>query len=336
MIRSNKKKTTLADEVFKKKKAMEQQQNKEKKKMLIAYISVGTLALLVIVAGIFNVSGESKTESVGFETPEITDRDKYNSKIEALEAKEKRISNTSLIDIFSQKKQDTSTGRSQEEENLMKNLEALEERSKKQAQPVRTSRIPKKEVYSENKSQNKNDNALTYAQRLKLEKEARYGTKATSTTLREQKVETRVAVFRDQFLMPGQLAELVLTKSFTYQGKTYKKGTPVYGYINISKTRVLFDIQNIAHQPLNIEVRDIRDGLIGMYSSRAGELWKKYETEAINNTTDEVAAEIARDGILATSIDAISKFFQKKKINKNEKIMLLNDQELIVNILDKK
>ena len=127
---------------------------------------------------------------------------------------------------------------------------------------------------------------------------------------------------------------MVLTKSFRHGGKTFEKGTPIYADLNINKSRVLFEITNIAHVPLKVEVRDIRDGRIGMYSTRAGELWKRYEAEAINRTAQSVGDEITTNRILSSSIDAISGFFQKKRLKENEKILLLNDQELIVYIIE--
>lgn len=345
MISNRDKNPNLAREVLKKKKQMEAEANKEKKKMMIAYIVIGAIAFLLIVGAVMNFSNEDTAKTSDFETPELSEREKYNSKIEALEAKNKKVTNKSLLDVFSQEEKDTTENVSSEEEALRKNLEALE--SDKPKPVKKATRSSKKDVYGDytmwedenNKKETKtsgstysNNKELTYEEKLRLAKEARFGTNTATKTNTPKQIETRVAIFRDQFLLPGELAELVLTEDFTYNNKLFKKGTPVYGYININKSRVLFDIKNIAHQPLDIEVRDIRDGLIGMYSSRAGELWKKYETEGVNDATDDVSENITNNRILSNSIDAISSFFKKKRLNNNDKIMLLNDQQLIVYI----
>lgn len=348
----------LAQEVQKKKKAMQakaiaEEGDKEKKRMMIAYIGIGILAVLLVGFAIMKSSSTEETKETDFATPE-TNSDKYNTKLEALEAKQKRSNNSNLLDIFSNDKEtDSIENDTLEEYKLKQNLQQLNKeptKNPKTAKRVHSSKNTKKDVYGdysmweeeENKKNktskkrvNSNSKELTYEEKLKLAKEARYGTTSSNNQIKKETQQTRIAIFRDQFLLPGQLAELVLTKDFTYNNKLFKKGTPVYGYININKSRVLFDIKNIAHQPLNIEVRDIRDGLIGMYSNRAGELWKKYEAEGINDATDGVTSDLTSNGILSNSIDVVSKFFQKKRLNKNDYIMLLNDQELIVTIKNK-
>ena len=351
----------LAEEVQKKKKAMQakavaEEGDKEKKRMMIAYIGIGILAVLLVGFAIMKSSSTEETKETDFATPE-TNSDKYNTKLEALEAKQKRTNNSNLLDIFSNDKEtDSIENDTLEEYKLKQNLKQLNKEPKQKKQSpkrVQSSNKSKKDVYGdysmweEEKENEKNKTTkrkvksysnskeLTYEEKLKLAKQARYGNSTTNNKINKETQKTRIAIFRDQFLLPGQLAELVLTKDFTYNNKLFKKGTPVYGYININKSRVLFDIKNIAHQPLNIEVRDIRDGLIGMYSNRAGELWKKYEAEGINDATDGITSDITSNGILSNSIDVVSKFFQKKRLNKNDYIMLLNDQELIVTIINK-
>ncbi|MEE9361369.1 MAG: conjugative transposon protein TraM [Cellulophaga sp.] len=315
------------------------------------------IAFFTICYGIFSDDEDSKPKSLNtLELPEdgraVTN---YNSKMEAYGVKEEKGSSLELdfnTDLFSKDTSDTYD--KEKEEKMVKLNKQIEEiKSKNQAniyneeeskiikdlqKEIDNEKPKAKQVIKRQSTPKKVIEVpkLTYEEKLQKARQARLGNQNEIPKNTNPIIETRVAIFRDQFIMPGELVHLVLTKSFTYNQKTYAKGTPVYAYININKSRVLFDISNIAHNPLNIEVRDIRDGRLGMYSSRAGELWKKYEAQGLNNTTESVAEEVTSNKIISNSIDAISKFFQKKRLRQNEKILLLNDQELIVTITDKK
>lgn len=176
---------------------------------------------------------------------------------------------------------------------------------------------------------------LTYEEKLRKAREARVSHTAKEEEPPAEIFQTKAVIYRDQFKLPGELVELALTEDFKYNDKIFKRGTLLYADLNIEKNRVLFNITNIAHIPMNIEVRDIRDGRVGMYSTKAGELWQKYESEALDDTANAVEQEVGAgtgSRILSTSINTISSFFKKKKLKQNEKILLLNDQELIVHI----
>ncbi|CAH8295958.1 uncharacterized protein DUF3714 [Mariniflexile fucanivorans] len=348
--------SNLAHEVQKKKKLMEVKQTKEKKRMMIAYIVIGSIALLLVLIAVFNFSKSDEKQSADFETPSTSDREKYDSKIEALEAKSKKIKNENLLDIFSTEEKDTikKNVSTEEEEALRKNLDALGSPEASSNNQKAASKNTNNDVYGdysmwekEGEKTSKNT-SKTYSNKETYNKELSYEerlAKARASKIHSENdvvevstIETRVAIFRDQFKLPGELVELVLTKEFRYNGTIFKKGTLLYADMNINKSRVLFNITNIAHQPLNLEVRDIRDGRIGMYSSRAGELWDKYESEAMNESTDKVTDGITGTTggkILSGSINAISKFFQNKRLKNDDKILLLNDQELIMHILEK-
>ncbi len=350
MISDTQNSNNLAKEVEKKKKQMQLQQNSEKKRMIIAYSVVGAITLILIVFAVIQYGSSDEVVNQDFETP-IGDTDKYNSKIEALEVKNKQISNDNLLDIFTPEEDKISAEDNTDvEDNLRKSIEALEPST-----PSKVKTNSTEEVYGDysmwekenkNRSDSKNSTTsdsnynntskeLSYEERLE---KARNTKKNTSVKKVENNViETRAAIFRDQFKLPGELVELVLTKDFNYNGNLFKKGTLLYADMNINQTRVLFDISNIAHQPIKLEVRDIRDGRIGMYSTRAGELWDDYQRDAMNEATNEASNEVtgnATTRILNGSINALSNFFQRKRLRQSEKILLLNDQELIIHILE--
>ncbi|PIB39068.1 conjugative transposon protein TraM [Maribacter sp. 4G9] len=317
----------------------------------IVIYSLCAIAFTILCYGIF--SGGDDIEKVNttntLELPEdgrpVTN---YESKMEAYGVKEERDNGIDLdfdSDFFSK----DSTGISETEQayrdKLNSQIAEIESKNDSGIYDEEDSRIIKdlqNEIANEKPRKNpvaKSNNypdtpKLSYEEKLQKAREARLGNQKVSETPTIQKIETRAAIFRDQFRLPGELVEMVLTKSFRHGGKTFEKGTPIYADLNINKSRVLFEITNIAHVPLKVEVRDIRDGRIGMYSTRAGELWKRYEAEAINRTAQSVGDEITTNRILSSSIDAISGFFQKKRLKENEKILLLNDQELIVYIIE--
>lgn len=341
MISNRDTNTNLAKAIEKKKREMQEINDAEKKRRMIAYIAIGSIALLLIGFAIFNSSDSDTKNTTEFATPETNGNEKYNSKLEALEAKQQKKSNSNLLDIFSNEKKDTIVSDSIYKNKLEENLEQYNENPKKAVVKTKGSTKRKKEVYGdysmweeeENESKREEKKELSYQEKLRIAREARSGknmgvTKNSNSDI----IETRVAIFRDQFLLPGEQANLVLTEDFIYNNKLFKKGTPVYAYININKNRVLFDIKNISHHPFQISVRDIKDGLNGMKSSQAGKLWKKYETEGVNDATQNISNNIGSNPILSNSIGAISSFFQKKRLNKNDKIMLLNDRELILSL----
>lgn len=340
MISNRDNNTNLQKEVLRKKKAMQAKAaDKQKKKMIIAYSVIGSLFVFFVGMTIYNFSNSDDKKTTDFQTPETTS-EKYNSKLEALESKQRQTRNPNLLDVFNQEVEDTLQTEqeiSPEEQKLQEQLDNFGKTEENVPRPSKDrvygdySMWETKDKSTTETTTQVSNREMSYQEKLKLAKEARNINNQDSN---QPQVETRIAVFRDQFLLPGELAEFILTKEFTYQGQTFKKGTPVYGYITILKTRVLFEIKNIAHVPLNLEVRDIRDGLIGMYSSNAGQLWKQYQAKGINENTEDIAKDITNNKLLSNSINTISKFFQKTRIKENEKIMLLNDQELIVNILN--
>ena len=92
-------------------------------------------------------------------------------------------------------------------------------------------------------------------------------------------------------------------------------------------------LTNIDHVPVSLIARDIRDGNIGMYSKRAGELFGEFRAEAESRTLEDATGEVMqRTNIpLGTSaIRAFSQFFRKRKYRERDKILLVNNHELIL------
>ena len=151
-----------------------------------------------------------------------------------------------------------------------------------------------------------------------------------------EKVVFRASVFRTQYLVPGERVDLMTSQEFIYNNMRFKKGMRFYATIDIQETRVLFDIDNIAHIPLKVEARDITDGRIGLYSKRAAELWSIYQEklkeEAKNDATGEIANTV-NIPVISSSIQILSNFFTTKKGRKSKKLKIDNNSQLIITIL---
>src|SRR5680860_121250 len=55
----------------------------------------------------------------------------------------------------------------------------------------------------------------------------------------------RAVVYKDQFVMPNDVAKLILTRDVVLDGNIFKKNTIVFGVVKIQGNRVHFDIDNI-------------------------------------------------------------------------------------------
>lgn len=313
------------------------------------------VAFLFLSYGIFfdGQEEDAKTMRNSLELPEdgraVTN---FESKMDAYGVQEDKGSSIDLDfgeDFFSNDRNvQDSLDKMERMERLNDQIEMIE--SKKNSDPIyseeddRIIRELQKEIEKEKaeprppspKTDYPKTPELTYEEKLRRAREARV--RHIPEKIEEIPVEifrTKAVIYRDQFKLPGELVELALTEDFKYNGKIFKRGTLLYADLNIAKNRVLFNITNILHIPMDIEVRDIRDGRIGMYSTKAGELWQKYESEALGDAANAVGQEVGSGTgprIISTSINTISSFFKKKKLKENEKILLLNDQELIVHL----
>ena len=320
----------------------------EQKKLFVvapAAIGVGIMVLYFVVFSDDVVDNEGLTKNkISLELPESQTKELNNNKeiiFDDFEQYNKYKENESANDFDSviddPLGNNTLTSfKTKEEKQLMTVKKQFEEIESKKAAGATTNRSYTK-TYSNNKSNNENKKTeLSYDEKLRIARERKFG----PDTPKEKKVyntiiTTRVAVYGDHFVLPDDSVKLVLIDDFTFQRKTFKAGTSVYADLSIRGNRVLFEISNIAHIPLNIEAKDIRDGKIGMRSKRAGELWQEFERETSNTAQDDVSESIGtetKSKILGRSIKALSEFFKRKKFRKSKKIWILNDQELILTI----
>jgi len=160
----------------------------------------------------------------------------------------------------------------------------------------------------------------------------------STTATSEPPLFFKASIYQDQFVLPGDRVTLILDEPLTYKGNTFKKNTFLFANTNIRGSRVLMNLTNIDHIPVVLVAKDVRDGNVGMYSKRAGELFREFQAEAESRTLEETAGEIsARANIpLGTSaIRAFTQFFRQKKYKEKDKILLVNNHEVILTTPDR-
>lgn len=157
----------------------------------------------------------------------------------------------------------------------------------------------------------------------------------TSVSTNENSVQIRAVIYFDQFVLPGERARLILPKEVVLGNKRYPKGTDIYANVSISKSRVLLDIENINHTPVELVAKDIEDGNIGVYNDQAGKLWREYQQDLQQDLVSQLGNDIrtqANSNLLAGAVTSFSSFFAKKKYTERERVLLLNDHEVILTI----
>lgn len=157
-----------------------------------------------------------------------------------------------------------------------------------------------------------------------------------SETSDVEEVEFRVAIYHDQLILPGERVTLILTEELEYGGNIFPKNTILYAMSTVNKNRVLLEVANISHVRVDLVALDVDDGLQGLYNTKAGALWDKYEKEMSSDVKSDVLTDASRAvpggfsrvaGRLATSM---GNFFRKKGVSNRDKILLVNDDQLIL------
>lgn len=143
----------------------------------------------------------------------------------------------------------------------------------------------------------------------------------------------RASIYQDQYILPGDRVTLVLNNDLIYNNKRFPKGTFIYAFATMGQSRVFLEVDNIAHVPIVLIAQDITDGRTGLYSTRAGELWLEYKDEFQDDTNQEfadAASDVTSSSLVGSALRGLASFFKKKKIRKKDKILLVNDHELIL------
>ena len=142
-----------------------------------------------------------------------------------------------------------------------------------------------------------------------------------------------VAIYRDQFILPGDRVTLILKQNTTFMGHMFPKNTFVYATSKIQGSRVLLEITNIENVRLALVAKDHQDGMIGLHNDRAGELMQEFnadlQEQAINEVS-EMAGEITEMPFAKNTARSFGNFLKKKKYKQRDKILLVNGDRLFL------
>ncbi|NJB38097.1 conjugative transposon protein TraM [Croceivirga sp. JEA036] len=280
------------------------------------------------------IQDKARDFTITLDTLNKTDR-------KAFYEKERKRDTLIVSDPFNTDKEESKAQR------ILDMTKLLEEEEKKQPVKKNTVRISTDEsLWDMGKEQNSNnlklstsgETALTEAERraqiLEANKKQRelYLGGGDNQMSQPMALSVKAAVYRDQFILPGDQVELIITEDFNYKGKLVPKNTIVYAIASINQNRVLLQINNINHVSIALKAKDITDGLEGIRSKRAGELWAEASNDVQEDVMRDVSIEATREtGRIGRSIGrSISQLFRRKNYKQKDKILLVNDHQVVL------
>ncbi len=237
-----------------------------------------------------------------------------------------------------------------ENDSLQRILEQLEGLSMKpktretvraEIPEIATSVVEKRpEMTEDEKKQRFVENRLAYREKLLEGKEKMMGDSQNSQGYSSQEpiahtkkpISVRATVYGDQFILPDENVRLLLMEDMVLENKRFKKNTFIYAMASIKGNRVFLDIDNIEHRPVKLLVKDFNDGREGIYSTRAGELWREYKANAGNDLLTGATEGLTKGSpdLVTDVVRGLGSFFRKKKLREKEKILLMDDYELLL------
>lgn len=315
----------------------------QRKKRMYLIIGMSVLGLVLLAVLISFRSGPAET---GGENPGTAKNVDFNIKLDTVDKKDRRLfyqrskDSVRSLDPYRDEKKSP-------EDDLMRSLGTLEgEKEVPEKKPARPDEDlwdlegdgemqnlglegdPETEMLERKREERKR---LLEANR---EKQALYGAGAVDTEKAsgETGISFRAAVYQDQFVLPGDEVELILTEEAVHNGKVLPRNTIVFALASINKNRVLLETTNINHVPMELHAKDLVDGMDGIRSQRAGELWTQSSAEMQNDAYRDLTGEATQEtGRLARGvIRTLGDFFRKKKLGKKDKILLVNDHQIIL------
>lgn len=141
------------------------------------------------------------------------------------------------------------------------------------------------------------------------------------------------AIYRDQFILPGNRVKLILKEDSSYNGNRFPKNTFVYATSNIQGSRIVLKVSNINNVKISLTALDQEDGMIGLHNERAGELMQEFkanvEQEGVNELSETVW-ESTELPLARNLIRSFGNFFQKKKYKQQDKILMVNGDRVFL------
>ncbi len=141
------------------------------------------------------------------------------------------------------------------------------------------------------------------------------------------------AIYRDQFILPGNRVKLILKEDISYNGKRFRKNTFVYATSNIQASRIILEVTNIDNVKISLTALDQEDGMIGLHNERAGELMQEFKANVEQegeNELSEAVGESTEMPLARNLIRSFGNFFQKKKYKERDKILLVNGDRVFL------
>ncbi|PIB31443.1 conjugative transposon protein TraM [Maribacter sp. 4G9] len=227
-------------------------------------------------------------------------------------------------------------------DSLEQVLEELNAFSFDDEQSIRTTEIPaipEKELIADPKSvfQEKLEyrKLMMEARDERLSRSQDYSApyEESSNKLSANSISLNAAIYRDQFILPGNRVTLILKEDTYYNGKRFPKNTFVYATSNIQGSRILLEVTNINNVKMSLTAVDQEDGMTGLHNERAGELMQEFVTAVQREGTDELSEAVGdvTDLPLARNlVRSFGNFFTKKKYKQRDKILLVNGDRVFL------
>lgn len=143
------------------------------------------------------------------------------------------------------------------------------------------------------------------------------------------------AIYRDQFILPGNRVTLILKEDVNFKGKRFLKNTFVYATSNVQGSRVLLEVTNIDNARMALTAVDQEDGMVGLHNERAGQLMQEFKADVQQQGVNELAqavGESVETPLARNLVRSFGNFFSKKKYKQKDKILLVNGDRVFLKL----
>lgn len=111
-----------------------------------------------------------------------------------------------------------------------------------------------------------------------------------------------------------------LTRDALINGVVIPKNTPVYGFVSFQPNRVMIEIENIKHHPVELKAYDLQDGSEGIY------VVNSFRAEASRQILDDVLQDINIPSV--PQLGGLKNLFRKS--NRNIRVTISNNYQLLL------
>lgn len=130
----------------------------------------------------------------------------------------------------------------------------------------------------------------------------------------------RVAIDGKQTVKVNDRLRLRCLADGEIQGIPIVKNTLIYGIVTFRPNRVVLEVSNIGHRPIQLSAFDLADGLEGIY------IRNSFRGEVFKEVLGDVIEDINVPGV--PQVSGIQKVFQRN--NRNVKVIVSNNYELLL------